>query len=163
VNSNQDLKYLRRTITPYLGQTMIFSVVTVFLEYIGYKTADWKMMWSPTVLWVLYAILVYIGMQYRVSWDSESAVMRASGGAERCVRFDEITAIKSEVGVSETSSRSRPFRRIALYGRRQDPDAFIDISLRHFRLEDIQELLKQIRSDRSDLKVPTVPIGRRFL
>jgi hypothetical protein len=104
----------------------------------------------------------FIGLKYRVLWDETGLVMRASGIPERHIRFDEITEVRTErAQVSEFFAQSRPFRRIVVHGPKHDPKAFIDISLRHFRLDDIEELLKAIRLRRPDLAVPTVSVGGR--
>lgn len=164
LNAGRKLVNLRRTITPYVGYTLIFAGVSVFSTYVAQKTSQWGLMWVAAGIWPLFAVIVYIGMKYRVLWDETGVVMRASGGPERRIQYDEITEIRNEMAqVSEFLSQSRPFRRIVVYGRKHDPDAFIDISLRHFRLEDIEELLTAIRTRRPDLAIPTVPLGRRFL
>jgi hypothetical protein len=98
-------------------------------------------------------------MKYRVPWDETGVVMRASGG-KRLIRYDEITEIKIErAKAGEFLIQSRPFRRIVIHGRKRDPTEYIDVSLRHFRPADIDELLAVIRSHRPDLTVPIVPWG----
>ncbi|MGA9545347.1 MAG: hypothetical protein WBQ85_17355 [Candidatus Sulfotelmatobacter sp.] len=160
LNAEQKLKPLRRTITPYVGQMVIFALVTAFIEYVGYRTSQRAFMWSPTVLWTFFAALVYLGMRYRVLWNDSCVVMRASGGLERRLGFDEITEIKMKTAhVSEFLAQSRPFRRIVVQGRRRHPDEFIDVSLRHFRPGDIDELLAAIHVHRPDLAVPRIPWG----
>jgi hypothetical protein len=121
-------------------------------------------MWGPTLIWGAFAVLTYIGMKYRVLWDETGVVMRASGGPERLIRYQEITEIKIErAQVSEFFVQSRPFRRIVIYGRKRHPNEYIDVSLRHFRPADIDELLAVIRTHRPDLAVPKVPWGRGSL
>jgi len=111
---------------------------------------------APVVIWVLFAGLVWIGLKYRVFWDSTDVIQHASGLPEKHIAFDKITEIRIErAPVSAFLAMPRPFRRVAIYGRRHDSAAFIDISLRHFRLEDIEELLTAIRERRPDLTVPT--------
>ena len=156
--ADRNLVNLRRTITPYVGQTLILVAVTIFCAFVAYKTSEWKIFWSSSLIWLFYAGYAYIAMKYRVLWNETNVVMRASGLAERHIRYDEITEIRYELAqVSEFLSQARPFRRIVVHGRKHDPHAFIDISLRHFRLEDIEELLTKIRKYRPDLVVPTVP------
>ena len=99
-------------------------------------------------------------MKYRVFWDEESVVMRARGGPDRRIRFDEITSVKKEISsAGDVLAQSRPFSRIAVY-RNHNPDGFVDISLRHFRLEDVDELLEAIRKSRPDLCVPRTSINK---
>jgi hypothetical protein len=149
---------LRRTIQPYVGQTLILLAVTAFLVYVSATSSDWNFMWGPAVYWPLFGVyFFYFGMKYKVLWDEESVVMYASGGPERRIRFDEITSVKKEISsVSDILAQSRPFRRIVVYGRKHHPDARVDISLRHFDLKDIDQLLTAIRIYRPDLDVPTI-------
>jgi hypothetical protein len=159
MTTDENLRALGRTITPYVGQTVIFASVTGFMIYMGLKTSQWGFIWAPTVIWALFAGLIYIGMKYRVLWGENGVVMRASGG-QRLIRYDEITEIKIErAQVSEFPAQSRPFRRIVIHGRKRHPKDYIDVSLRHFRPADIDELLAVIRAHRPDLTIPTVPRG----
>ena len=160
MTTDQNLKSLGRTITPYVGQTVIFASVTGFMIYMGLRTSQWGFIWTPTLIWALFAVLIYIGMKYRVLWDETGVVMRASGGPERRIRYDQITEIKIErAQVSEFRVQSRPFRRLVIHGRKRHPSEYIDVSLRHFRPADIDELLAAIRTQRPDLAVPTIPWG----
>ncbi len=151
----QDLVPLRRTIRPYVGQIVILAAVTAFAVYESFASSDWGFMWAPAVFLPLYGVyFLYFGVKYRVLWDKDSVVMRASGGAERRIQFDEITSVKNErSSAGDVLAQSRPFFRIAVY-RNRDPNGFVDISLRHFRLEDVEELLTAIRKSRPDLSVP---------
>jgi|SRR6185312_7062534 len=158
------LKPLRRTITPYVGQTIILAGTTVFLLVVSYKASDWSLMWGAAIIWPCFAMLVLIGLRYQVFWDDSGVVMRASGGPERRIGYEEIAQIKIErSSSSEFLAQSRPFRRIVLYGKTHHRDSYIDISLRHFRPGDIDELLEEIRARRPDLQVPAVPWGRGSL
>ena len=147
---------------PYVGQTVIFASVTGFMIYMGLRTSQRGFKWAATLIWALFAVLIYIGMKYRVLWDETGVVMRGkSGGAERRIRYDEITEIKIErAPVSEFPAQSRPFRRLVIYGRKRHPNEYVDVSLRHFRPGDIDELLAVIRTQRLDLAVPIIPVGR---
>lgn len=153
---------LRRTIQPYVGQTLILVVATVIAVYGSVASSDWNIMWAPAVYWPLFGIyFFYFGMKYRVLWNKESVVMYASGGPERRIRFDEITSVKKEIAsASDILTQSRPFRRIVVCGRKHDPNARVDISLRHFDLKDIDQLLTAIRTCRPDLDVPTIQVGK---
>jgi hypothetical protein len=80
-----------------------------------------------------------------VYWDGGSLVQRASGLAEKRITLREITDIRTErAPITDIFAMGRPFRRIAVYGRKSDSAAFIDVSLRHFQIEDIRELLSAI-------------------
>jgi hypothetical protein len=161
LSTDQNLRPLRRTITPYVGKNAIFAGVTVFLIYLGHRISEQHLMWIGPLGWLLYASTdFYFGLKYRVLWDENGVVMRASGGPERRVQYDEIKEIKVETAQpSESLAQSRPFRRIVVYGHKHKPDGFIDISLRHLRPADIDGLLAVIRTHRPDLTVPAIPWG----
>jgi hypothetical protein len=160
LNTDQKLKPLRRTVTPYTGQIVIFSVITIFLLFVAYRSSQWAFAWSTIVIWAGFAVMVYFGLRYGVLWDGTGIVMRASGLPERRIRYDEIREVKIEMAqLHDLLAQSRPFRRIVVHGYRGDPNAFVDVSLRHFRPGDIDELLAAIRTHRPDLTVPTVPWG----
>lgn len=146
---------LRHTVTPYVGYTIIFSGVTLYVAYGAQEYSQWKMLWGPSVLWIVFIPLIYFGMKYRILWDETGVYMRASGLPERHIRFDEITSIRYELAQpTEFLAQSRPFRRIVIHGHNSEPNAFIDVSLRHFRLEDIEELMTAIHGHRPDLAIP---------
>jgi hypothetical protein len=162
VNPFGELVPLRRTIQPYLGLAVIFAGFTVFCVLVFVKTSQSSFLWLPIVPWALFGVFTFcFGLKYKVLWDNQRLVMRASGGADRCIRFDEITSVRKEVSSpSDVLAQSRPFRRIAVYGRKQEPDARVDISLRHFDLKDIAQLLAAIRTSRPDLDIPTIHVGK---
>ena len=153
---------LRRTITPYVGQATILLVTTLFLFYVAQKTSQWGLLWSAGLFWVLFAIhTVLFGMKYRILWNTDELVMSASGGRDMHIRLDDISEIRNEIAqAAEFLSQARPLRRIVVYGRKQDPNQRIDISLRHFRLDDIEELLTTVGTRRPDLSVPRVSMAR---
>jgi len=158
MTSEGGLVPLRRTIQPYVGQTLILVLVTAFAVFESVSSSDWNFMWAPAVFLPLYGIyFLYFGLQYRVFWDKESVVMRASGGPERRIHLDEITSVKNEVSsAKEVAVQSRPFNRIVVFGREGDPNARVDISLRHFDPKDIDQLLTTIHRCRPDLDVPVL-------
>ena len=161
MTSDGGLVPLRRTVQPYVGQTLILALVTGFAVFESVTSSDWDFIWAPAVFLPLYGIyFLYFGLQYRVFWDKENVVMRARGGPERRIHFDEITSIRNEVSSArEVVAQSRPFRRIVIIGRRSGGNDVIDISLRHFRLEDIKRLLIEIHKRRPDISLPELPIA----
>jgi hypothetical protein len=158
MTSNQNLVPLRRTIRPYIGQIVILIAVTAFAVYESLASSDWEFLWAPAVYLPLYGIyFLYFGLKYRVFWSEESVVMRARGGPDQRVRFGEITSVKKEISsASDVLAQSRPFRRIVVCGNKDDPKARVDISLRHFNLNDIGQLLRVIHTHRRDLEIPTI-------
>ena len=152
---------LRRTVTPYIGQTVIIAGVTILLVYVAQKKLQWDLLWAVAVIWVLFASYVFFfAMKYKVLWNEAGVTMTASGGPARNIRFDEITEIRYETAsASEFLSQSRPFRRVVIVGRRRDPHASIDISLRYFEAEDIDRLLMAIGKQRPDIALPHLSLG----
>lgn len=86
-----EVQSLRRTFTPYLGQTSIFSAVTLFLIVVGYKSGEVSFLWGVPLIWTLCGPIFLIGLRYGVAYDETGVIMRASGGPDRRIRFDEIT------------------------------------------------------------------------
>ncbi len=150
--------FLRRTITPYVGQSIIIVGVTILVLYVARKDAQWGFLWGVALIWALFTSYVYFfGMKYRVFWNEEGVTMSASGGPRRSIKFDEITEVRYETASpNELLSQSRPFRRIVIFERRRDPNGWIDVSLRHFRLDDIDRLLMEIKRRRPDIELPAV-------
>ena len=157
--ADQERVALRRTVQPYIGVGVIFSCVTILVVYESLKSSDWQF----ALLFVCLVIPLFsfgylnFGLKYRVLWDGAGVYMRASGGPERHIGFDEISSIRYKV----SASQSRPFRRIEIHGAKRDAKAFVDVSLRHFRLDDIDTMMKEIRAHWPDLRVPTVSMNGR--
>ena len=151
---------LARTATPYIGQSVLFSAITLFSLGVALKTSQWNLLWAmlgASLLWM--AQMLYFGLKYRVGWDASGVHMWASGlkNGPRTIPYDEISSIHYEIaGAGNVWPQSRPFRRVAIYDKKERPATFIDVSLRHFRLRDIDELLKQIRTKRPELHVPSI-------
>jgi len=162
VNRDQRLVPLRRTLQPYVVQTVIVLAVAVFAVYESAVSSDWQFMWIPAISLPLYGFyFLYFGARYRVFWNEDGVVMRARGGPDQQVRFDEITSVKKEISsASDVLAQSRPFRRIVVSGSPNDPKARVDISLHHFDLSDINKLLTVIHAHRPDLDMPTVQGGK---
>jgi len=156
VQLTPDGMFLRRTITPYAGQGVIIAMVTILLAFVAVKKTQWDLLWAVALIWALFtSYVVLFGMRYRVSWNDKGLTMYASGGPQRNIPFDEITEIRSETAnPDEFLSQARPFRRLVIVGSRRDPSARIDVSLRHFRGADIDNLLAAIRARRPDLVLP---------
>ena len=159
--SKETTTILRRTVTPYTGQTLILVMFTIFVSWVAYTKQQWGFLWGGGLVWLLWASYILLfGMRYRIIWNDAGIIMRASGGPERHIGFDEITEIPYEVaGATEFLAQSRPFRRIVILGRRSHPKTLIDISLRHFRTQDIKNLMNAIHERRPDVTIPTIPFN----
>ncbi len=153
---NGQSQYLGRTISPYLGQIIILSLTTLFLLFVSIKTHEWGPLLSAPFFWLLFSILIYIGLKYKISWTDKEVCQEASGGPKICIQYSWITNVTSEVSKpGEVLAASRPFRRIAIYA--EDPQgarSFIDVSLKHFAIEDVRKLMRVVHDRRPDLALP---------
>jgi hypothetical protein len=156
MKSQKVLVPLRRTFQPYVGNCIILSFATVIAVIAALKSSDFMFLWAGLVSWILFGVYaVYFGLRYKVLWDDAHVVMRASGKPELCIPFNEISAIRYKIASpGEWFAQSRPFRRIVVYGRKNDSDAHVDISLRHFHLDDIDQLLAAIHEHRPEIEIP---------
>ena len=147
--------FLRRTVSPYLGQIVILVLVTGFSFVIAARTHEWKFLFAVAAIWLLFSGLVFAALKYRISWGTDGICQEASGGRV-CVAYEDITRVVSEVArPTEYASAARPFRRIAIYAEgTAGSDRFIDVSLKHFAPADIRELMQAIRKRRPDLPLP---------
>jgi hypothetical protein len=146
---------LRHTFRPYIGLVVIFGGVLLFLVFVMYKTHDWDWKFGLEAVGMMaffIFLFVYLGSRYRILWDDTGVTMRASGGPPRRFTYSEIHDIRYEVEVSQ----SRPMRRIVLYKAHRPHKEWIDISLKHFPLDQINQLLADIHTHRPDLSVPTI-------
>jgi hypothetical protein len=159
---SEETKVLRRTVQPYVGQTLIILAVTAFSFWVAMTKEDWEIMWGPALIWALYSAYVLLfGLKYRISWDEAGVTMHASGGPKRIIRFEEISQVRYETaGVDEFLSQSRPFRRIVLLGSKHRLNEQIDVSLHHFQSEDIKKLLAEIRNRRPDISIPSMFVDK---
>jgi hypothetical protein len=159
--SKETVTVLRRTVTPYIGQTLIILLFAIFVSWVASMKQQWGLLWCAGLIWPLWASYILIfGLRYRIIWNDAAIIMRASGGPERQIGFDEITEIRYEVaGATEFLAQSRPFRRIVILGRKSHPKTLIDISLRHFRTQDIKNLMNAIHERRPDIAMPAIPFS----
>ena len=106
--------------------------------------------------WLFVAFFVVAGTRHRISWDDGKIIQRAVAGNITTIQTDEITKIVQETSdVHTTLTFSRPFRRIAIYGKDSLRMKYIDVSLKHFAEAGIRRLMTAIHDRRPDLKIPT--------
>lgn len=148
-------KRLRRSIKPYVGQILILVIVTGWVVFIAVFRHQWKLTVPIPVIWIGFIVLLYFGMAYKISWNEEEVCQKASGG-RICIKFSEITNIEAEISKPlELISASRPLRRISIYAENTGSHIkYVDISLKHFLMADIRQLLQVIHRRRPDLIMP---------
>lgn len=146
---------LPRTFRPYIGQTAILTIVTIFWFLVAIETREWRMLFAVPVLWLLFAYQMSLSLRYRISWGADGICQEASGGRV-CVAYDEITKVAYETAKpGEYVSATRPFRRIAIYADTgADASKVIDVSLKHFSPLAIGQLVRTIGIRRPELSLP---------
>lgn len=143
---------LRRTFAPYTGQTVILSLVTIYIFVISLKTSFWTLFFIMPVGWTFYGMFVAIALRYRISYGTDYIRRRASGGPDVVISVRDVTSIaKERANAAEMVAQSKPFRRIRISDRSGQS---IDVSLKHFRSEDINALLHWLHRSRPDLAMP---------
>jgi hypothetical protein len=153
--TDQQTFVLGRSWVPYRVFIVIF--VLVFLPIVPYMFRTHDL--SPLVFWAIIGPLavVYVWYQrrYRISWQNGSVVQNAAAGPVVTISVDEMERVVQERSDIRTLlSLSRPGRRITIYGRTAPGMKFIDVSLYHFKLNDVRKLMRLIHERRPDLVVP---------
>ena len=143
---------LRRTFAPYAGQTVILSLASIGSFAVAWEKSVWGLFGAMAVPWGFYAVFVAISLKYRISYGQEYIRRRASGGPDAVIRYDDIESVElGSANASEMVAQSAPYRRIRISDGGDMP---INISLRHFRDEDIRRLMAVIHQKRPDLGLP---------
>lgn len=141
---------LRRTIDPYVGILVILGGVSVFTAVVGVTKDPWGTAEMLSLLWALAAAWIYFGLRYRIYWNPDAILQKASGGADVVIKLSEIGSVALETSITP----GRPFRRIAIYPKNGGKRHFIDVSLKHFAARNIRRLMTEIQSRRPDLELP---------
>lgn len=154
-NENRDYFVLRLVARPYmLYPILIVFLVVISLPYI-IRTHDYGMLAGPILVLFFSVIIVYFGTRYRVWWRNGNIVMRSADKIFVIISVEDIKSIKQETSdLHNVVKMRRPVRRISIYSNTLDGDKFIDISLKHFNLEDIRKLINLIHERRPDLEMP---------
>ena len=155
-NSAKDTFALRRSAEPYIGFAVIWALVTVFMIVPSLKTHNWGPLGAALLGGlVFYVPIVFMGTRYRNWWKDGEIIQRAANYSMVTIRSSEITTVKPEVSDAQTLiSLRRPFRRIAIYAGDGSNKRFVDVSLKHFKHEDIRKLVDYIHKRRPDLSLP---------
>lgn len=154
-NNHKDLNSfaLRRSLQPYWGLIIIFAILTVCGLYYTFSSHD---LFGLSVLfgWVFVAFNTWFGMRYRIFWDNGEIIQKAVAGNLTKIQISEITDVVQETSDMQTLvTFSRPMRRIVIYAKHAD-GKFIDVSLKHFVIEDVRKLMRVIHEQRPELTLP---------
>lgn len=148
---------LRRTIQPYTLPPILFLVIFAFSVPYTLKSHDFGALWAFLIFAAPFSSIVYSGTRYRVYWHDGEIIGKSSDGYTRTIHTDEITRVERETSdIRTAASLRRPFRRIAIYAEHGHAVKWIDVSLKHFRIDDIRKLLSEIHERRPDLRLPQV-------
>lgn len=152
-NDSRSSFALGRSVQPYAGIVVIFSLLTVFGLYYTFSSGDWNGLY---VLfgWIFVAFNIWFGLCYRIYWHNGEIIQKAVAGNVTKIKADEITRIEQETSNMGTLfTLSRPMRRIVIYADGGQP-RYIDVSLKHFVADDVLKLMKVIHERRPNLAIP---------
>jgi hypothetical protein len=154
---------LRHTADPYSFRFFIFCALEAWFLFFWYKTG------LPTPAIIGLAIIGYFlatsyfyDNRYSVWAYDETIFMHPamlwySPKYVTAIRFSDITSIKPETSdIRTVLAGVRPSRRIAIYADQKAPPNIIDVSFKHFNLDDIRLLLERIKQARPDLFTPSL-------
>lgn len=153
-------RQLRRSFAPYAGEVCILTLVSLAVLFVALRKHDGSIMLAALTLWLLAFVDFSFQFRYRIYW-SDAEVRQVAAGGEVRLGYDDIAAVEVESGGSTGGVfPSRPFRRLAIYSRGPErTPVHVDISLRHFRSDDIQMLMNSLRTRRPDLALPKIHRG----
>jgi hypothetical protein len=124
--------------------------------WVGILRGAWEPLEFASILLIFLAAWTILQMGYRIEYSEFSVTQRAFGVQAVTIAFEDISKVQTESrGGAGVFAIRRPFRRISIYGgRKTGTDEYIDVSLKHFRAEDIRRLGRAISSTRRDLALP---------
>jgi hypothetical protein len=148
---------LRKTLGPTLFFVVLVSIA--FLPLIPYiaRTHDFSpisvlLVFAPIALW--YA---WVQTKYAISWQDGAITQRTMGGPPVIISVAEIYQVVLERStIQQMVSLSRPGpRRLAIYARTTSGVKVVDVSLVHFKRDDVEMLMKLVHERRPELVLPT--------
>jgi len=146
---------LRRTIQPYAALLIIWLAITFLWIFVILKTNDLSGLILIALLWAIGIWSQYGNTRYRIFWENGAIRQIAANKNTTTIKASEITRIVQERSDLQTLfSYTRPSRRIAIYGDGSNGHKWIDVSLKHFAVEDIRRLMRTIHEHRPDLSIP---------
>ena len=147
---------LRHTLSPSIVWIVMFGGVDVLLLYamLGEHEFNWNIAGAIALLSALAIFIISLNLRYTITWNGTAIVQTAFGLPKVSIKPADITKVRFETSDARTLFKAnRPYNRIAIYAGNQ----FIDISMKHFKVEDIRKLIASIREIRSDLPIDKLP------
>jgi len=143
---------LRRRFGPILGFPIFLCIPLIALTFGSLKTNnfDWIKIVIPTFI-LLYGFMLFFQLGYRLIFKDNKIIQRASNGEITTIEINEIENIKQETSDTQTLiSLRRPSNRITIYAK----EKIVDVSLKHFKSEDVRKLMKIIHDHRPEITIP---------
>lgn len=147
---------LRHALSPSLVWVVMIGSVDVFLLFVMLRghQFNWNIVSTIAFLSAMSIFIISLNLRYTITWDGAAIVQTAFGLSEVSIKPDEITKVRLETSDVRTLFKAnRPYNRIAIYAGNK----FIDVSMKHFKLEDIRKLMAVIRETRPDLPIDKLP------
>jgi len=140
---------LRRSCRPYSVFIAIFAAMFLLLLVVSIKLESWSPLKASLTVGLFLAALIFSGTRYKISWSNGAVVQEAFGKVDVMINVNQITDLRRESANTKTLiAFNRPFRRVTIVGQGQ----IIDVSLRHFVMQDVCKLIRIIESLRPDLR-----------
>jgi len=153
--NGEDYLALRITIEPYvLFPIIILILVGIYVPYVQ-RTNDWNPIYFLTLLLLIYSWISYTSMRYRIWWEKGRVYQRSGDMIITSVDINDIKEIKQESSdLATLAAYNRPSKRITLYAETSEGPEQIDVSLIHFKINDVKGLMRRIHEKRPDLEMP---------
>lgn len=147
---------LRHALSPSIVWIVMFGGVDVLALYamIGEHKFNWNIVSAIALLSALAAFIISLNLRYAITWNGTAIVQTAFGLPKVFIKPTDITKIRFETSDTRTLFKAnRPYNRVAIYSGNK----FIDVSMKHFKIEDIRKLIAVIRETRPDLPMDKLP------
>jgi len=146
---------LRRSIHPYAALLIIWIVLTLLGLFDAIKFRDLNWLGAIAALWGIGIATQYANIRYRIFWEDGQIKQIAANRDVTIIRTSEIDRIVLETSDLQTLlALRRPSQRIAIYAQGKSGPKWIDVSLKHFAVDDIRRLMRAIHERRPDLSLP---------
>jgi hypothetical protein len=145
---------LRRTMTPYVGELVIVGAIMIGMVALSLKTSSWPPLGVALIGCCLLLVTHYADLRYRVFWRDGTVERITANNIKTTIKAFDIShvVLEQSTGIGMLALR-RPVRRITIYGKGEQ---HLDVSLRHFALDDIRRLMEVIHKMRPDLALPII-------
>jgi hypothetical protein len=151
-----DIFRLRHTLSPSIMWIVMLGGVDMLLLYamISEHAFNWNIIGTIALISSMAIFIVSLNLRYTITWIGNAIVQTAFGLPKTTIKLTDITKIRFEISDTRTLFKAnRPYNRVAIYGKNK----FVDVSMKHFKIEDIRKLVAAIRRTRPDLPMDKLP------